>query len=92
MSGAYDRTNSNAEVPVQGMSDLLAPFLDVFPIIEHQEPDRSSPAESDWMAFACFSLLLRHVRGNFLTGMVKLREDLSCVSNVLAREDSSLIR
>ena len=62
----------------QGMTDLAAPLLEVF--------------DTDEEVFVCFSQLMRHVRGNFLAGMHKIREDISTVRDLLIKQDASLHR
>ena len=93
----------------QGMSDLLAPFLEIFPSASDPAPLRPTGGEeheptpqavvrsggdleADTMVFACFSQLMRHMRGNFLAGMRKVKEDMGAVRDVLSEEDPSLLR
>ena len=91
---------------MQGMSDITAPFLEVFPTwdppttanteegqqIVPSLPAGQSDVNTDWLVWACLSQLMRHIRGNFLSGMRKMREDISAVKASLRLGDPSLYR
>jgi hypothetical protein len=62
----------------QGMTDLCAPLLEVF--------DREEEV------FACFIQIMQHVRGNFLVGMQKIKEDMNTVRDMVMKHDDSLHR
>lgn len=63
----------------QGMSDILSPFLVVFP-------------DSDALAYMCFSALMTKIRQNFLEGQPGVHTSIQHIGSLLQRVDKKLWR
>ncbi|KAG2450593.1 hypothetical protein HYH02_004433 [Chlamydomonas schloesseri] len=75
---AYALTDSEVGY-CQGMTDLCAPLLEVYP-------------RDDQQAFDAFCGLMGRVRANFLGGMADMRRQLGLLGEVLGRLDARLHR
>lgn len=62
-----------------GMSDILSPFLVVFP-------------NSDALAYMCFSALMNNIRQNFLEGQPGIHISIQHIGSLLQRVDKKLWR
>lgn len=62
-----------------GMSDILSPFLVVFP-------------KSDALAYMCFSALMNNIRQNFLEGQPGIHTSIQHIGSLLQRVDKKLWR
>lgn len=65
--------------PYSGMSDILSPFLVVFP-------------KSDALAYMCFSALMNNIRQNFLEGQPGIHISIQHIGSLLQRVDKKLWR
>ena len=61
------------------MSDILSPFLVVFP-------------DNDGLAFMCFSALMSQIRQNFLEGQPGIHASIQRVGSLLQHSDKKLWR
>lgn len=61
------------------MSDILSPFLVVFP-------------KSDALAYMCFSALMNNIRQNFLEGQPGIHTSIQHIGSLLQRVDKKLWR
>ena len=61
------------------MSDILSPFLVVFP-------------KTDALAYMCFSALMNNIRQNFLEGQPGIHISIQHIGSLLQRVDKKLWR
>lgn len=73
----YLNATSQACRPVAGMSDVLAPFLEIFP-------------SDDALAYLCFSALMQRIRQNFLEGQPGIHSSLQQIIGLLQTIDKKL--
>lgn len=59
------------------MSDILAPFLEIFP-------------RDDALAYLCFSALMQHIRQNLLEGQPGIHSSLQQITSLLQKIDKKL--
>ena len=61
------------------MSDILAPFLEVYP-------------KDDALAYLCFSALMQRIRSNLLEGQPGIHTSLQQITSLLQKIDKKLCK